>query len=104
MLHRQHKAKLIIKLKKINMKFLFNSRRKFIKNVALGGALSALVPDILAAAPAPKKADRISLADGATILFQGDSITDAGRKKDTKDFNTTGALGSGYAIWLLLRC
>ncbi len=80
------------------MNFLTNSRRKFIKNVALGGALSTVLPEILSAAPAPKKADRISLADGSTILFQGDSITDAGRKKDTKDYNTTGALGSGYAM------
>lgn len=75
-----------------------NSRRKFLRNIALGGALSAVVPEILAAAPAPKSLSNIKLADGATILFQGDSITDAGRKKDSKEFNTPGALGSGYAM------
>lgn len=40
-----------------------------------------------------------ALRDGATILFQGDSITDAGRSREND-----GALGSGYvnmiAAWL----
>lgn len=36
---------------------------------------------------------------GQTILFQGDSITDAGRKKDDPAANSPAALGKGYA-WL----
>jgi lysophospholipase L1-like esterase len=80
------------------MKSILNNRRKFIRQVALGSVLSSIIPDIIAAAPAPKKSSSITLKEGTTILFQGDSITDAGRKKDTKDFNTTGALGSGYAM------
>ncbi|MEM1213307.1 MAG: SGNH/GDSL hydrolase family protein [Planctomycetota bacterium] len=32
-----------------------------------------------------------------TVLFQGDSITDAGRDRDTPDANHPGALGNGYA-------
>jgi len=55
-------------------------------------------------------AAKITLAPNEVILFQGDSITDAGRRKDPKDAdvpNTTGALGSGYAYLaaaeLLLR-
>ena len=42
---------------------------------------------------------KLSLTDNSTILFQGDSITDAGRKS-----NHNGALGDGYvmmaASWL----
>jgi lysophospholipase L1-like esterase len=80
------------------MKFFTNSRRKFIKQVALSGTAAALIPDILSAAPAPKSGSTISLKDGATISFQGDSITDASRKKDDKTYNTTTALGNGYAM------
>jgi lysophospholipase L1-like esterase len=36
---------------------------------------------------------------GATILFQGDSITDVGRNREDKAANSQPALGSGYA-WL----
>src|SRR5262245_6440742 len=36
---------------------------------------------------------------GQTILFQGDSITDAGRKKDDDAPNSAAALGKGYS-WL----
>ena len=40
----------------------------------------------------------IELADNATILFQGDSITDAGRNKQiTNEPNVAAALGNGYA-------
>src|SRR5262245_60655652 len=36
---------------------------------------------------------------GDTILFKGDSITDAGRKKGDPEPNSQSALGNGYA-WL----
>jgi len=39
------------------------------------------------------------IKDGDIILFQGDSITDAGRKRDVADANSYAALGQGYA-WL----
>jgi lysophospholipase L1-like esterase len=39
------------------------------------------------------------IAPGQTILFQGDSITDAGRKKGDPAVNSQPALGNGYA-WL----
>lgn len=80
------------------MRFFTNSRRKFIKQTILGSTAAALIPDILAAAPAPKTGSSISLKEGATLLFQGDSITDAGRKKDDKTANTASALGNGYAM------
>ncbi len=43
--------------------------------------------------------DKPLFKPGATILFQGDSITDAGRKKDDPLVNSQPALGNGYA-WL----
>lgn len=38
-----------------------------------------------------------SLAEGDVILFQGDSITDAGRDKNAAGANDFGGLGRGYA-------
>ena len=38
------------------------------------------------------------IPDGATILFQGDSITDAGRDKNNSNPNDPWALGQGYAF------
>src|SRR5256886_5178130 len=37
-------------------------------------------------------------ADGSVVLFQGDSITDAGRDRGVADRNSAGALGSGYPL------
>lgn len=42
-------------------------------------------------APSAKKA--------TVVLFQGDSITDCGRDRNSKDANTAGALGNGYALF-----
>ena len=41
--------------------------------------------------------DKFTLKKGAVILFQGDSITDEGRKKDILEANDNKALGRGYA-------
>ena len=41
---------------------------------------------------------RIHLPKGAVVLFQGDSITDAGRLRNIPAANHNGALGSGYAF------
>lgn len=37
-------------------------------------------------------------AKGTVVLFQGDSITDAGRNRDSAEPNAAGALGSGYPL------
>ena len=69
------------------------SRRRVLQGGLSIGAIGALgnlasaKPETPAAAELPK---------GAVILFQGDSITDAGRKKDIKEANNTKALGTGY--------
>lgn len=73
-----------------------NSRRSFIKKAAMGSLMAMSLPEIVSAAmPSPKKA---SLSKGSVILFQGDSITDAGRNREDNSFNSPKALGSGYAM------
>lgn len=70
------------------------SRRSVIQGLASLGALGALGASRSAAqeAPAAKGPKK-----GSVILFQGDSITDAGRKKDMLGANDSKALGNGYA-------
>lgn len=72
-------------------------RRNFIKTVSVGGLISLVNPAVLSAAPNEKKA-KISLSENDVILFQGDSITDAGRSRDINEFNNGAALGRGYAF------
>jgi lysophospholipase L1-like esterase len=73
------------------------SRRKL-----LGGAASLAAFTVLggtASVQAENLAKKIKLKKGAVIIFQGDSITDEGRKKDgaDADANKTRGLGRGYA-------
>src|SRR5437773_2352600 len=68
------------------------TRRDFVTAAsALAGA--ALLPAAATAGRAPAGA-----ADGTVVLFQGDSITDAGRDRGAADPNSAGALGSGYPL------
>jgi lysophospholipase L1-like esterase len=75
-----------------------NNRRSFIKKAALGSILALSIPEILEAAMLPAGTKKIQLMKENTILFQGDSITDAGRNREDNSFNNPRALGSGYAI------
>jgi lysophospholipase L1-like esterase len=75
------------------------SRRNFIKKAGLGSALTLGLPSMIASATAGIKGDKISLAKDDVILFQGDSITDAGRIRDETAANNTKAFGSGYALF-----
>lgn len=64
------------------------SRRDFLaSSAALLAAGAVAVPRQQAAAPV-----------GRVILFQGDSITDAGRNRESSDANSAGALGNGYPL------
>src|SRR2546426_5016618 len=68
------------------------TRRDFVTAAsALAGA--ALLPTAAAAGRA-----LVGSADGSVVLFQGDSITDAGRDRGVADPNSAGALGSGYPL------
>ncbi|GAA5521116.1 SGNH/GDSL hydrolase family protein [Aliifodinibius salicampi] len=72
------------------------TRRNFLQTItaaALGAAGLALTP----AQERRKSGDDFPvIPEDATILFQGDSITDAGRNKGEKNANS--GLGSGYAM------
>ncbi len=75
-----------------------NSRRKFLGTTLAGAALAISLPEIVKAAIAPAAAPKIRIAENDVILFQGDSITDAGRDKKNNSPNNNGALGHGYAL------
>jgi lysophospholipase L1-like esterase len=70
------------------------SRRSVIHGLASLGALGVL---------GSSRSDAVSESKpslpkkGSVILFQGDSITDAGRKKEIPGANDSKALGNGYA-------
>jgi lysophospholipase L1-like esterase len=75
-----------------------NSRRSFLRKAALGTLAAASIPGIISAAVPKKGSKKIRLLKDQTILFQGDSITDAGRNKEDMSFNNPRALGTGYAM------
>ena len=75
-----------------------NTRRNFLKKVSVGSAVMMSIPQIVAQAYSPDQKSKVELKKGDTILFQGDSITDARRKKDEKDYNSLAGLGAGYAF------
>ena len=78
--------------------FIFmKTRRDFLKTAAVGGAILS-IPKIVASAMPVARESAISLQKGDVILFQGDSITDAGRDKQSRNANTTQMMGSGYVL------
>lgn len=80
-----------------------SSRRNFIKAASLASASMLSIPQIVSAAFADEEAKaprkkKVSINKDDIILFQGDSITDWGRKKKDTSFNTASAMGSGYPM------
>lgn len=73
------------------------TRRTFLQKAALTAGAGLALPQLMAH-PVDASLEAV-LADlqGKTILFQGDSITDAGRGRDNKASNNPKGLGSGYA-------
>lgn len=74
-----------------------NNRRTFIKNSALALGASCLSNYSLKAESISTRS-KIEIQQGDIILFQGDSITDNGRSRDSVLPNDTQALGRGYAM------
>lgn len=67
------------------------NRRNIIKTMVLSGGASMISPKVFSAmGPTTMKSN-------SRILFQGDSITDAGRDRDNTNANNPRALGHGYA-------
>jgi lysophospholipase L1-like esterase len=77
-----------------------NSRRNFLKKAAVGSFAAVSIPGIVSAAMAEAGTGgaKIKLAKDNVILFQGDSITDAGRTKEDNGYNSARPLGTGYAM------
>ncbi len=76
----------------------YTSRRNFIKASSIAGVSALAITEIVTSAFAEAKVSKIAIGQNNTILFQGDSITDAGRKKENMNPNNPSALGSGYAM------
>ena len=74
-----------------------NTRRDFVKTVAACGAMLS-IPGIVASAMNIRQTSKISLQKDDVILFQGDSITDAGRDTNAKMPNTSPMIGNGYVL------
>jgi len=79
-----------------NFKSMTN-RRKFIQTLALSTTAAISIPEIVSASGLKMK-QTVQLNANDVILFQGDSITDAGRDKKNGSANDAGALGHGYAF------
>ncbi len=62
----------------------------------MASVLALGLPELLNAAI--PNASKIKMNKGDVILFQGDSITDSGRKKDDNNYNNSTSLGNGYAL------
>jgi lysophospholipase L1-like esterase len=78
------------------------SRRDFLKKGALAGVSLTMLPELAKAVVNKQNgfaATKINLNKDSVILFQGDSITDGGRRKDNNTYNTFEQLGSGYALF-----
>lgn len=73
-------------------------RRSFL-GASLAAAGGAALSGCATSKPAADTSPAGPIAPGATVLFQGDSITDAGRKRGIDEANDKDALGNGYA-WL----
>ncbi len=75
------------------------SRRSLFRSAALSGVglgiLQWLEQTSLAA--------ELSLPENGVVLFQGDSITDAGRSRQALGANDFGGLGDGYALLVACR-
>lgn len=76
-----------------------SSRRNFIKAAGLGGTSLAALPLVTASCSSASAEGHVSdaFSDGDVILFQGDSITDAGRNRERQWANDASSFGLGYA-------
>jgi len=75
------------------------NRRSFItKSMLAAGAALTGTSLLKAEEDVALKKGKIAIKEHDIILFQGDSITDAGRKRDNAMPNDTTAFGNGYAL------
>ncbi len=75
------------------------SRRTLVRGAALSGAGLTILNWLEQSAAAAE----YSLPEQGVVLFQGDSITDAGRNRQAAQPNDVGGLGRGYAFLIACR-
>jgi lysophospholipase L1-like esterase len=81
---------------------MMDTRRDFLRKAAFAGVGMAVIPNIAEAVVNGRQTvndKKIILKKDSVILFQGDSITDAGRKRESITCNNTDQLGMGYALF-----
>lgn len=61
--------------------------------------MAVSMPEIISGVMPSEASKKAVLSKDNVILFQGDSITDSGRNRDDKSFNSPRALGNGYAMF-----
>jgi lysophospholipase L1-like esterase len=71
------------------------TRRAFVGSTLTGGALAAAASTATA-----QSAAKAELKPSSVVLFQGDSITDAGRNRGAERANDGSGLGQGYPLFL----
>src|ERR1700749_1555489 len=76
---------------------MMSNRREFLKTTTVATVAATVSPWLVSAKEIIPKHKKIKLKENAVVLFQGDSITDAGRDKTNIDYNNLPALGNGYA-------
>lgn len=79
-----------------------NNRRDFLKKGTMAGLSLMMLPELAKAVVTEQNgvsAPKIQLKKDSVILFQGDSITDSGRNRESNICNTFDQLGSGYALF-----
>lgn len=83
------------------------SRRSFFRSAGIGTAAVAGLPLLSQSCASLDPRNKIAdfFSEGDVVLFQGDSITDAGREKVNEYANSSASFGRGYAFllasWLL---
>lgn len=76
-----------------------NTRRHFIRGMALSSLATLCLPSVAVNTSAEKK-KKLKLAEGSVILFQGDSITDGNRGRDA---DPNHVMGHGYQFTVASR-
>jgi lysophospholipase L1-like esterase len=64
----------------------------------MGSVMAVSIPEIVTTAMATAARKKNDLGKRNLILFQGDSITDAGRNREDINYNNPAALGYGYSM------
>ena len=75
-----------------------NGRRKFLQQASAAGALTLGLSQIVSGVYGATKSPKIVLREKDVVVFQGDSITDAGRNREELGPNKPRGFGSGYML------